>query len=524
MDTQPVRLFLAITSLIVASGLSTAKAQSLPYYSAAPTQGQSAIDYLTAVDSLSAASIREALLTAWQHGLNPSVYWSAELEQSFLRGTLETDFDRRQILAVYVKALRDVYSGSVNPTGLASDIKVKRKDFLTAEQVRLVVLSSQGSARLALDKMAPQFPVYQSLKMALQRLYPLMETGLWESITPAKKPLSLGKKDPVIIKLKERLRQLGYRIDSMNDTFDQDMLAAINDIQMNLKMKPDGVISPGGRTWKFFSVSLLDRLSQLQADMEQLRWFPQNLEDRHIFVNTAFSHFMMTDKKNNISMSFKAINGTAERKTPTLRDRITYLVMNPTWTIPPTVFLNDKVEILKKLDSKGIRKYFTDNRFEVYTADFSRTIDPTSIDWKSIKSSSVNFYIRQKPSYNNALGVVKFMMTNPYAIYLHDTNQRDLFGEAQRLRSSGCVRLEKPLDLAEYLLAGTQWSRPQIENFVVKEGQLVDQETRVDLKEPMPVYLVPVTSQMNSDGVIRFVEDVYGHNQLILSQVKGLGR
>lgn len=524
MDTQPVRLLFAITALILA-GASTAKAQVPPRPGmAAVVQGQSSIDYLMAVDGLNAASIRDALLGAWEHGLNPSAYWGEEFEQSFLRGTLESDFDHRQILAMYVKALRDVHGGSVNPVGLASDIKLKKKDFLTAEQLRAVVLSSQGNARSVIEKLAPQIPVYQSLRTALQRLYPLLHTGQWESITPAKKALSLGRKDPVIIKLKERLRLLGYRIDSMNDAFDQDMLIAINDIQLNLKMKPDGVISPGGRTWKFFGVSLVDRLRQLQADMEQLRWLPQSLEDRHIFVNTAFSHFMMIDKKNNVSMSFKSINGTSERKTPTMRDRITYLVMNPTWTIPPTVFLNDKVEILKKLDSKGIRKYFNDNRFEVFTSDFTRTIDPTTIDWKSIKSSSVNFYIRQKPSYNNALGVVKFMMTNPYAIYLHDTNQRDLFGEAQRLRSSGCVRLEKPLDLAEYLLAGTQWSRPQIENFVVKEGQIVDRETRVDLKDPMPVYLVPVTSQMNSDGVIRFVEDVYGHNQLILSQVKGLGR
>nr|BFD67163.1 hypothetical protein HAGR004_21850 [Bdellovibrio sp. HAGR004] len=523
MDKQPVRLLFAITALILA-GSSAAKAQIPARAGMVATQDQSSTNYLMAVDSLSVASIREALLSLWEHGLNPSAYWGDEFEQSYLRGTLESDFDYRQILGMYVKALRDVHGGSVNPVGLAPDIKLKKKDFLSAEQLRSIVIGSQGSARTVVEKLAPQMPVYQSLRYALQRLYPMLQTGQWEAITPAKKPLSLGKRDPVIIKLKERLRLLGYRIDSVNDVFDQDMLIAINDIQLNLKMKPDGVISPGGRTWRFFGVSLVERLRQLQADMEQLRWLPQTLEDRHIFVNTAFSHFMMIDKKNNVSMSFKAINGTAERKTPTMRDRITYLVMNPTWTIPPTVFLNDKVEILKKLDAKGIRKYFTDNRFEVFTSDFTKTIDPTTINWKSIKSSSVNFYIRQKPSYNNALGVVKFMMTNPYAIYLHDTNQRDLFGEAQRLRSSGCVRLEKPLDLAEYLLAGTQWSRPQIENFVVKEGQTVDRETRVDLKEPMPVYLVPVTSQMNSDGVIRFVEDVYGHNQLILSQVKGLGR
>lgn len=481
-------------------------------------------DYKFALQTLDLNSAREALVNIWTHGLNPNVYWTADLEQAALNGTLTQYSDL--ILTTYLKALKDVANGSVDPQGLATDIKIKRKEFFTSEQIRNLVVANGGNASMILEQVAPQSSAYISLREALRRFYPLFLTGGWDRINPVDKVLSLGVRHPVIVKLKERLKIHGYTISNLDDNFDQEMLQAINDIQTNLKMKPDGKISPNGRTWGFFWIYNGERIRQIQADMEKLRWLPQRLEERHIFVNTAFSHFVLTDRSQgqNKVMSFKTVNGTAERKTPTMRDKITNLVLNPTWTVPPTVFINDKVELIKNLDRDGIRRYFSENNFEVFTSDFSRTIDPTTINWRGINSANVDFYIRQKPNYMNALGVVKFMMTNPYAIYLHDTNQRELFAEAQRLRSSGCVRLEKPLDLAEYLLTGTEWSRPQIENFVVKPGQVIPQETRVNLKNPIYVYLMPVTSQLNSDGVIRFVEDVYGHNQLILNQIRGIGR
>ncbi|WP_374074619.1 murein L,D-transpeptidase [Bdellovibrio bacteriovorus] len=513
---------LAILALTVSLGTVTPRAQAQT--SSSVKANADVQEYLNALDTLQISSVRDSLMSLWSHGLNPSVYWTADFERAYSEGTLENSTTRREVLNAYYKALRDVAIGGTTPQNIASDIKIKRKEFFSVEQMRSLVLASGGRADLVLEQVAPQVPLYRSLREALQRLYPLLLKGGWDRISPVNKELSMGVRHPVIVKLKGRLQVLGYKISVVDDVFDQDMLAAINDVQTNLRMKADGKISPKGRTWGFFWVFCGERVRQIQADMEKIRWLPQQLEDRHIFVNTAFAHFVLTDKAQGKVMSFKAINGTSERKTPTMRDKVTYLVLNPTWTVPPTVFLNDKVEIIKNLDSNGIRKYFADNNFEVYTSDFSRKIDPTTINWRGISSSNVNFYIRQKPNYMNALGVVKFMMTNPYAIYLHDTNQRELFSEAQRLRSSGCVRLEKPLDLAEYLLEGTSWSRTQIESFTVKPSQVVEQETVVNLKNPIPVYLIPVTSQMNSDGVIRFVEDAYGHNQLILNQIRGLGR
>jgi murein L,D-transpeptidase YcbB/YkuD len=223
------------------------------------------------------------------------------------------------------------------------------------------------------------------------------------------------------------------------------------------------------------------------------------------------------------TMSFRTINGRTERKTPSMKDKITHLIFNPFWTVPPIVFIQDKVALIKGLDYWGMLNYFDTNNF-IVVDDRDRQIDPGSIDWGNIHSSNVNFYIKQLPNYFNALGVVKFMMTNPYAIYLHDTNERERFVEDNRLISSGCVRLQYPLDFAEYLLRGTTWDRARIEDFVVRPGEVLNKETQVNLKTTLPVYLMSITSQITSDGILRFTEDVYGHNAKMLNSIQAMGK
>ena len=117
---------------------------------------------------------------------------------------------------------------------------------------------------------------------------------------------------------------------------------------------------------------------------------------------------------------------------------------------------------------------------------------------------------------------MKFELTNSFSIYLHDTGQRELFYEPQRLISSGCVRLEKPLDLAEYLLRGTEWDRSKIEATVSKPGDVQTRDTKISLRSPTPVYMVYLTSFLGSDGILRFVEDSYGQNADILENLKAL--
>jgi murein L,D-transpeptidase YcbB/YkuD len=481
--------------------------------------------YGSIVNQFPLEDIRNASLLSWRQGLNPKIYWTADMEKSFSSGGDPTGWLRSMANDRYLKLLMDVYTGAIDPSIVGPDIKVERRNFLTAKQLQALVIANGAKADVVVEALSSKSPPYKSLQLALEKIYPACLDGTWPQVVPSRRSLQFGRHDKVIPALKARLAFLGYQITTTDDLFDQEMLMAVTDLQWNLKFKPDGVISPRGPTMRALQVSCLDRVHQIQADMEKLRWFPMSFEDRYIFVNTSFSYFALVDKniENPVSMSFQVINGRPTRKTPTMADRLIYVNLNPFWIVPPTVFFEDKVEDLRWLTPNQVRAYFKLHNYEAFNETFTRKLDPGLIDWWTMTpETDAKIYIRQRPHLGNALGVVKFMLTNSFSIYMHDTNQRELFREPQRLLSSGCVRLEKPIDLATYLLAGTEWTREKIEATVAKPGEVLDRDTKVYLKQSIPVYLVPLTSQMTSDGVIRFAEDSYSHNQTILYYVGGL--
>lgn len=476
-------------------------------------------DYISAVDGITIDDLRSSMLEIWSHGLNPKKYWTDDMELAYQKGSPNLkDRANRNFLAM----LSDLSVGSIDPGYMGPDVKFDRKKFISARYLMALVNGSGQKAYLVISAIAPQNPPYEALRMALQRVYPRCADGGWVALTPQKKPLKLNSKNKVIVDLKKRLAILGYRINTYDEIFDRDVQAAINDIQWNLRWSPDGVISPGGRTWNFLNVSCKDRVRQLQADMEKMRWFPQSFEDRYIFINLAMAYFGLLDKDPSMmtAMSFRTINGRTERKSPTMRDSLVTVILNPFWVVPPTIFVQDKVEEIKKLPTWEVNQYFNSHNYEVWNKNFTRRLDPSSINWWGIdETSDIDIYIRQRPNYLNALGVVKFELTNSFSIYLHDTNQRELFVQPNRLLSSGCIRLEKPLDLAEYLLRGTEWTRPMIEATIAKPGQVLSRDTRIPLKRPIPVYTAYLTSLMSSDGVIRFTEDSYGQNKKIMQMM-----
>ncbi len=488
----------------------------------------SRVEYNTIVDQMDLSDMRSAMLSVWDHGLAPRNYWTERMESSYQCGGSSSRGLKAEANQNFLQLLQDLSLGSVDPQSVGYDIKLIRKEFITAKQLQVLVLATGTRARALIERMAPQSVPYLSVKEAIKELYPTCIDGRWETITPINSALRYNSRNKVIVDIKKRLRLLGYRISSADDLFDGELLNTISDIQWNLRIKPDGEISPRGKIWGFLNVSCAERVRQMQADMEKMRWFPQYFENRYIFVNLAMSYFVLVDRRPGQEqvMAFRTINGRISRKTPTLRDEIVKVIFNPFWVVPPTIFTYDKVEDLKNLSPAEIAQYFTSHNYEVWNRSFTQKIDPATIDWASISEGRLNpdIYIRQLPHLGNALGVVKFDLTNSFSIYLHDTNQRELFGEAQRQLSSGCVRLEKPFDLAEYLLRETPWNRAAIETVVARPGEIVAKPTEVILPQDgfVPVYLVNLTSQMSSDGVIRFVDDTYGHNAVISQSLPGL--
>lgn len=249
------------------------------------------------------------------------------------------------------------------------------------------------------------------------------------------------------------------------------------------------------------------KASILRLNMERWRWVPRNLGRRHVMVNIpGFSLVVMEEGR--AIMTMKVIAGRSFSPTPAFSDRITYLEFNPTWNIPEGILLKEIVPALR-LD----RSYLAKNHMKAYRshADDAEEIDPKEIDWDRLEPGKIPFVLRQLPGPHNPLGHVKFMLPNEHDVYLHDTQAAHLFAEEARDFSHGCIRVEKPILLAEYLLADLpDWSRERIEK-VIGSGE----QTRVSLPEPVPVHIFYWTAIAEEDGSIRFHEDVYGLDEAL---------
>jgi murein L,D-transpeptidase YcbB/YkuD len=199
------------------------------------------------------------------------------------------------------------------------------------------------------------------------------------------------------------------------------------------------------------------------------------------------------------------IVGRDYRETPVFGSELTHMVLNPTWTVPPKLAVED---ILHKVQEDP--EYLAAKKIRVYSdwTDKATEVDPATIDWSKLSTAHFPYMLRQDPSPQNSLGKIAFMLPNAYSVYLHDTPERWLFQRAERILSSGCIRLANPVGLAEYLLSGeTGWDREKI------LGEIEKGETRiVRLSRPVPVFMVYLTAWVDDRGIINYQRDVYGRD------------
>jgi murein L,D-transpeptidase YcbB/YkuD len=202
------------------------------------------------------------------------------------------------------------------------------------------------------------------------------------------------------------------------------------------------------------------------------------------------------------------IVGRPYRETPIFRSQITYVVFNPTWTVPPTILAKDKLPVLKR--DPG---YLERNHIRVLDSS-GREVDPRSVNWSRYGAGNLPPYqLRQDPGDDNALGLVKIMFPNPYMVYLHDTPSKSLFDRDQRTFSSGCIRVEKAFELAELVLGDPQIWNPQS----MAEVIATKKTKTVYLAKPVPVLILYWTAQPRPDGQVVFHDDVYGRDPATLA-------
>jgi len=290
--------------------------------------------------------------------------------------------------------------------------------------------------------------------------------------------------------------------------YDAALEAQVRAFQATHGLSVDGVVGP--RTRAALNVPRARRIDQLRVNLERLRWIARDLPARFLAVNiAAFEAGLIADGK--LLWRARTIVGRPYRQTPVFRAQITSLEINPTWTVPPGILRQDVLPALRRdpayLQAKGLQV-------------FDRTgapVDPATLDWTTLATGAFPYVLRQPPGDDNSLGRIKFLFPNPYTVYLHDTPARDLFAQESRVFSSGCIRLERPFELAHLLLAGDPAWPPEKVQATLDSGV----RTPIALRDPLPILLLYLTAYVDAENAVNFRDDVYRRDAKVLEALDG---
>jgi murein L,D-transpeptidase YcbB/YkuD len=458
-----------------------------------------------------ATSFLDALRLVSGDGLDPENYHLATLE--FLLAEVKAAKGKKlqkvrsEVLTDLEMLLTDSFllcgshlvHGQVNPETIQSEWFIKSR----IEDLAAVLAKGLADKDIpgALDSLRPKHAVYQGLRKAFQEYGAATAVGGWPGFTPGPK-LVKGDQDARVEALRKTLAATGD-LDPLENgggaLFDEGLEAAVKAFQRRHGLEPDGAV--GAETATALNVPAAERLTQIRANLERWRWITPDLGERYILVNIADFRVGVVEGGREV-LSMPAIVGRAYRQTPEFSGRMSYLEINPTWTVPPKLAREDILPKLQKdwryLQEKGIR-VFRD------WAEGAPEIDPAAVDWSRVKADTLSYKFRQDPGPHNSLGRIKFMFPNKFDVYLHDTPERGLFSRAVRDFSSGCIRVERPIDLAEYVLRGdAAWTREKI------LAAIDSRETQVvNLRNPLSVHLLYWTAWLADDGRVQFREDIY---------------
>jgi L,D-transpeptidase YcbB len=342
----------------------------------------------------------------------------------------------------------------------------------------------------------------QRIREAALSYSDLAVRGGWPTI-PAEAKFALGVQGPSDDLLRKRLLiSEDLAADKASGPYDDVVAEAVKRFQVRHGLAATGTVTP--RTLAALNVPVQRRIKQLEASLERLANMSFDFGQRYVVVNlpATFAEAVENDR---VVRRYRVIVGKTEKPSPTLTAEITGVNLNPTWTVPSSI---SKTEI-----SAHMRKdpnYLSRMHMDVLDAH-DAPIDPHTVDWSGARTP--NFTVRQQSGTWNALGAVKIDMPNPYSVYMHDTNQRNLFNDDYRFDSHGCSRVDNVRDLAAWLLQGEmpKWNRAAIDA-AIATGQRQD----IALPKKVPVAWIYLTAWMTKDQTIQFRNDIYDQDQQLL--------
>jgi len=447
-------------------------------------------------------------------GLDPNDYHFEALQSYRLDVRMKTpltlqDRANLELLATdaFMLGLYHVYVGKVDPVKLSSQWNFSQRQTLSFEEglQRFSARLAAGEISEAFGSARPSHVWYQRGRERLKDYRAIAAAGGWPAIAdgPTMKPGMSDARVPVLRRRLEITKDLvpvpadGATADP--NFYDATLEQAVKAFQERHGLTQDGAIGPGTRN--AMNVPVEQRIDQIRINLERGRWTLHEMKGEFVLVDVA-GFYVSYFRNDEPIWTSKVIVGRDERETPIFRSKITYVVFNPTWTIPPGILVKDKLPDLRR--NPGALK-----KMNIRVLDGSgREVNPYSVNWHRYGPSRLPPYqFVQDPGPNNALGLVKIMFPNPYLVYLHDSPAKSLYEQDQRTFSSGCIRVQKAFELAELVLNDPQWNQQSM------DAVIATKETRtVNLKQPVPVLILYWTAQPRPDGQIVFRNDVYGRD------------
>lgn len=449
-----------------------------------------------------------AIYQAEREGMNPDDYHQQQV-QGLLQGTLSLGAAARDLLLTdsLVRLTYHYAFGKVDPKDHVASWNFDRKLPQIDPTQWLQGVVSHGGILAGLQQLKPSDPVYEQLVTALAQYRAIAAAGGWPPVDPGP-TLHPGDVGPRVIQLRHRLLADGALThDSAPDPayFDENLKQAVRRFQQRHHLDDDGVV--GKHTLASLNVSAEQRIGQIRVNLERARMM-QDIPDTAVVVDIAgYEVSFFRDGKR--LLRSRAQVGTPYRSTPTFRDRITYIEFNPTWTVPPTILAKDALPAIKR--DPG---YLQTRNMQVLTRDGTE-VDPATVNWQLYPRQGFPYILRQRPGPKNALGRLKVMFPNEHMVYLHDTPSRELFRRSERTFSSGCIRVEEIMELAELLLDDPAWDQAAISRVIETQ-----KTRRVSLRQSVPIYLVYWTVEVQEDGTVDFKRDPYQRDAALLQALE----
>lgn len=464
--------------------------------------------------SANGKQLLDVIREAASEGLDPAAFRDTVVERALTRleGSSDAAVAARSELLLsdaFLRLADRLARGGDDPPqgGLTWDIE---RDSVAHEEL-LANLAGGRSPGEELERLRPRVPWYEPMVEALHIYRETERNGGWPQV-PTGQSVAPGDSSALVAAVRQRLaagpddrvRELAEGA-AQPDVFDERLAGAVAAFQERHGIAVDSIAGPS--TIAAMNVPAAERVSELRLNLDRLRRLPRELGSRAILVNVAGYELVVLEAGEPVMqpvMQMDVVVGQPEWRTNIFEGQLEYLVVHPYWHVPASIEAREILPAIREDPTYMERQHLVlVDPEDSFGPPLS--VDSLDIDWTEVDSASFPYDFRQEPGPWNALGSVKFMFPNEYGIYLHDSPAEELFQRHARAFSHGCIRLERPLELARYLLEHASDTEPGQLDSLMAEGE----RTQIDLTERIPVYIAYFTAWVDLEGAVNFYPDVY---------------